>query len=601
MLEVERGKRVRVRDGHKFDSFRAGMVGEVVENKTEKRVMLVLFDNNLDSGAPTSVGYKYLELADPAEAGGGGGLSPKAKARTLPPLSSKSQPQDDATEKSQSRSPVPGSPRSVQKARTDSPLGTLTPVPPAYERERPPRPGADAAAGRVGDCDSGAMAEQQLQSQIRKRDERIAALERSLSSLQAEVQEAQQERRYAEEQQARLKKELEEASEKIDTFRETNKNLKTEVQQKNFEIQKVYTHQEKEMNDCEEFLRQLAASSGESLLDRRFDLDTVEVLGQGAYGYVFTATSKLEGSFGTKVVVKVQSARWAGVAMKEWAHGSEVGVHPHIVEYMETLMHKEDDRRIVQQCLQNAFDTGVLKAAKRPKRYPDIYFCLAIEYMDRGTLQHIVDKDLVSTAGIGAVAQQIASALDYMHGKKRTHNDIKPENILLRLSPNGDHLLAKLADFGLAEHSVNRTRDMDMFAYSIWCVGLKRPFTKVPSAEEREAAVVEFEDRAPTAREDTQIWQALAASLRGLWGASLDMRTVMDMPSLQDLQLALPEATHAADLEDASKENLAKRCTLIEDQWKKDRAFRRSMTGGSGLLVDLNSLAGITSDSDEGG
>ena len=35
--------------------------------------------------------------------------------------------------------------------------------------------------------------------------------------------------------------------------------------------------------------------------------------------------------------------------------------------------------------------------------------------------------------------------------------------------PGKDHLKVKLADLGLAEHSIDRKRDCDLFAYTVLC------------------------------------------------------------------------------------------------------------------------------------
>merc|ERR1712225_137226 len=138
----------------------------------------------------------------------------------------------------------------------------------------------------------------------------------------------------------------------------------------------------------------------------------------GNYGYVMTCKSRKSGD---RVVVKLQGERWVGLALTEWAHGSEVGVHPNIVEHIEVIMHRDEDGEIRRKLTQ-AFDTGVL-TGRRPKFFPMVYFCLAIEYMDRGNVQNFIDKGFLTTECIGAIAYQIASALAFMHKKKRTHND----------------------------------------------------------------------------------------------------------------------------------------------------------------------------------
>lgn len=49
---------------------------------------------------------------------------------------------------------------------------------------------------------------------------------------------------------------------------------------------------------------------------------------------------------------------------------------------------------------------------------------------------------------VKTVARQILHALDYLHRRKITHRDIKPDNILIS---SFDPLRVKLSDFGLSK------------------------------------------------------------------------------------------------------------------------------------------------------
>lgn len=95
--------------------------------------------------------------------------------------------------------------------------------------------------------------------------------------------------------------------------------------------------------------------------------------------------------------------------------------------------------------------------------HPNIANCLALnqegngrqlvlEYCEGGTLRDIIDQGTQLTlAEILTLTTEILSALEHAHAKHLVHCDIKPENILLTLSPHGWQ--AKVSDFGIARLS----------------------------------------------------------------------------------------------------------------------------------------------------
>merc|ERR550537_677658 len=136
--------------------------------------------------------------------------------------------------------------------------------------------------------------------------------------------------------------------------------------------------------------------------------------------------------------------------------------------------------------------------------------------MDRGTVQNFMDIGLLTLDGAAGVGRQIASALGFIHKNRRVHNDVKPENILLCQAPDGDRLIAKLADLGLADYSTERRRDKELFGYTLWCMALTREFKRCPATEEdRRKSVDEFNTR--TSGSDRALSKALAGVLEGMW------------------------------------------------------------------------------------
>ncbi|WP_160299599.1 serine/threonine-protein kinase [Leptolyngbya iicbica] len=77
---------------------------------------------------------------------------------------------------------------------------------------------------------------------------------------------------------------------------------------------------------------------------------------------------------------------------------------------------------------------------------------LVLDYCEGGTLRDLMEQGTQLTlAEILTLTTEILSALEHAHAKGLIHCDIKPENILLSLSPHGWR--AKVSDFGIARLS----------------------------------------------------------------------------------------------------------------------------------------------------
>jgi len=77
-------------------------------------------------------------------------------------------------------------------------------------------------------------------------------------------------------------------------------------------------------------------------------------------------------------------------------------------------------------------------------------FGLLMEYMEMGTLKDALSKKTVALNWGSKlnIAYDLASVLEYLHGKNVYHRDIKTDNVLLYQESDGIH--AKIADFGLS-------------------------------------------------------------------------------------------------------------------------------------------------------
>lgn len=73
---------------------------------------------------------------------------------------------------------------------------------------------------------------------------------------------------------------------------------------------------------------------------------------------------------------------------------------------------------------------------------------IIMERVDGDTLKKLIDTGTLTVALARKIADQTASALDYMHSHQTMHRDLKPSNIMV--TRNGQNV--KLIDFGLSDN-----------------------------------------------------------------------------------------------------------------------------------------------------
>jgi len=84
-----------------------------------------------------------------------------------------------------------------------------------------------------------------------------------------------------------------------------------------------------------------------------------------------------------------------------------------------------------------------------------------MEYIPHGDLtQYVNDASVMPEYMCRYVAHQMINALSYLHERKITHRDVKPDNILIA---NKDPLVVKLTDFGLSKAIVDETTFLRTF------------------------------------------------------------------------------------------------------------------------------------------
>jgi serine/threonine-protein kinase len=83
---------------------------------------------------------------------------------------------------------------------------------------------------------------------------------------------------------------------------------------------------------------------------------------------------------------------------------------------------------------------------------------LVLDYCEGGTLRDLMEQDIpLSLTEILTLIAEVLSALEQAHTQDIVHCDIKPENILLSLTPTGWQ--AKVSDFGIARLGRELTED----------------------------------------------------------------------------------------------------------------------------------------------
>jgi serine/threonine protein kinase len=82
------------------------------------------------------------------------------------------------------------------------------------------------------------------------------------------------------------------------------------------------------------------------------------------------------------------------------------------------------------------------------------YLYIIMEYVGCGDLQQMLKNQLLTEPQGKELARQTLDALAYLHAKRVTHRDIKPDNILIA---SMDPFIVKLSDFGLSKEETEVT------------------------------------------------------------------------------------------------------------------------------------------------
>lgn len=175
-----------------------------------------------------------------------------------------------------------------------------------------------------------------------------------------------------------------------------------------------------------------------------------EVIGEGSFGQVRLAVDKQSQE---QFAVKIMKKAGAHGQPRKYLLQNEIDIlsdvsHPNILQIHELL---QDDLHylIVSEYIEGGqlFEYMQSKHLQRQKlRRPELDSADAsFESNSSSYLGKIREKE------VRAIAQQLFSALSYLHKKNVVHRDVKPENILLR-NAGAKKMQIKLIDFGFAAY-----------------------------------------------------------------------------------------------------------------------------------------------------
>ena len=164
------------------------------------------------------------------------------------------------------------------------------------------------------------------------------------------------------------------------------------------------------------------------------------VLGQGAYGITYLATTKVKGPLGD-IAVKVAIKEFFSKELntrKVNGNVSEVSSDSLAGKYSNMFLREARN-------LSHLKHDGIVNVLEAFSENNTHYYVM--EYVDGGSLDaYIRSKGRLSERETLSLARQIGSALAFMHENKMLHLDLKPKNIMLR----ADGTLC-LIDFGLSK------------------------------------------------------------------------------------------------------------------------------------------------------
>ncbi len=175
-----------------------------------------------------------------------------------------------------------------------------------------------------------------------------------------------------------------------------------------------------------------------------------QILGQGGFGITYKVKTRLKAGnisidahFAVKEYFPSGCWRNPGNTMMLYAPTSEADVKSSLKDFIT------EGRRLQQICNINS---NIVSVNEVFEANGTAYFVM--EYLSGGDIRQWVRDNggTMSENEMLSIITPIANAVQCLHDHNMLHLDIKPENIVMRLSEDGSHLVPVLIDFGIAVH-----------------------------------------------------------------------------------------------------------------------------------------------------
>ncbi len=163
--------------------------------------------------------------------------------------------------------------------------------------------------------------------------------------------------------------------------------------------------------------------------------------------------------------------------------------------------------------------------ASLPARRGTVWF-LAMEYLDGEELRGVLQRDqTVPLARVVRIVSQLALALDSAHARGFVHRDIKPDNVFLVRSPDGD--VVKLLDFGSVKFTKGQDRGNKL---TVMGTTIGSPFYMSPEQAQGSA---DLDHRADVWAVGVIVYECLTGKVpfRAANGPQILFRIVSDAPA----------------------------------------------------------------------